>query len=127
MPAADSGRMGVAPSGPGEGRRPEWQHVGAPPTVTESPAVALEHEHVGQEMVREHAKQGRSIGRKVFADGRREDVVARIRDEVARGIAAFVARTGVDEVMVTSVAHDTAARVRSLEVLAKCAGLVTPA
>ena len=41
------------------------------------------------------------------------------RDMVARDIAAFVRRTGVDEVMVTSAIHDQAARKRSLTITAE--------
>jgi len=37
------------------------------------------------------------------------------------GLAAFVARTGVDEVMVTSAIYDQAARKRSLELTAAAA------
>jgi luciferase family oxidoreductase group 1 len=39
-------------------------------------------------------------------------------ETVRRGIAAFVARTGADELMVTAQIHDHAARVRSFEILA---------
>jgi len=38
---------------------------------------------------------------------------------VARGIAAFVERTGVDEVMVSSSIYDVAARKRSVALAAK--------
>jgi len=41
------------------------------------------------------------------------------RDTVARDIAAFVRRTGVDEVMVTSAIYDQAARKRSLTITAE--------
>ncbi|MEH3037824.1 MAG: LLM class flavin-dependent oxidoreductase [Sphingomonas adhaesiva] len=41
------------------------------------------------------------------------------RDEVARGIAAFVERTGVDEVMVTSAIYDHDARKRSVALAAE--------
>jgi luciferase family oxidoreductase group 1 len=40
------------------------------------------------------------------------------RDDVAAGIAAFVARTGVDEVMLTSSIYDHEARKRSLTIAA---------
>ncbi len=40
------------------------------------------------------------------------------RDEVARGIAAFVARTGVDELMITSAVYDHQARRRSIALAA---------
>jgi luciferase family oxidoreductase group 1 len=41
------------------------------------------------------------------------------RDTVARDMAAFVRRTGVDEVMVTSAIYDQAARKRSLTITAE--------
>jgi len=41
--------------------------------------------------------------------------------KIAAGLAAFVARTGVDEVMVTSAIYDQAARKRSLELTAAAA------
>jgi luciferase family oxidoreductase group 1 len=41
------------------------------------------------------------------------------RDTVARDLAAFVRRTGVDEVMVTSAIYDQAARKRSLTITAE--------
>ena len=41
------------------------------------------------------------------------------RDEVARGIAAFVARTGVDELMLTSAVYDHQARRRSIALAAE--------
>lgn len=37
---------------------------------------------------------------------------------VRRGLAAFLARTGVDELMITAMIHDHAARVRSFELVA---------
>ena len=40
-------------------------------------------------------------------------------ETVRAGVAEFVARTGVDEVMVVSAIHDHAARVRSYEILAE--------
>jgi luciferase family oxidoreductase group 1 len=40
-------------------------------------------------------------------------------DKVRRGLAAFVARTGADEVMITSTIHDHAARRRSIEIAAE--------
>ncbi len=43
-------------------------------------------------------------------------------DTVARGIAAFVARTGVDEVMVTSAIYDQEARKRSLTLTMEAVG-----
>jgi luciferase family oxidoreductase group 1 len=44
-------------------------------------------------------------------------------ETVRRGVAAFLGRTGADEVMVTAQIHDHAARVRSFEILAGlCAG-----
>ena len=39
-------------------------------------------------------------------------------ETVASGIAAFVGRTGIDELMVTAAIHDHAARVRSFEIVA---------
>src|SRR5690606_10792260 len=41
---------------------------------------------------------------------------------VRAGLERFVAGTGVDEVMVVTVTHDHAARVRSYEILAEVAG-----
>jgi len=41
------------------------------------------------------------------------------RDDVAQGIAAFVRRTGVDEVMLTSMIHDHDARKHSLTIAAE--------
>ena len=41
------------------------------------------------------------------------------RDDVAAGIAAFVKRTGVDEVMLTSSIYDHEARKRSLTIAAE--------
>ena len=38
--------------------------------------------------------------------------------EVREGLAAFIERTGVDELMVAGQIHDHAARVRSLEIAA---------
>lgn len=49
------------------------------------------------------------------------------RDEVARGIAAFVARTGVEEVMLTSSIHDHAARKHSLALAAAAMRQPAPA
>jgi alkanesulfonate monooxygenase SsuD/methylene tetrahydromethanopterin reductase-like flavin-dependent oxidoreductase (luciferase family) len=40
---------------------------------------------------------------------------------VKRGLAAFIARTGADEVMVTSQAFGHQARLRSFEIIAKLA------
>ncbi len=45
------------------------------------------------------------------------------RDTVAREMAAFVARTGADELMLTSQIFDHAARLRSYEIAAEAAGL----
>jgi luciferase family oxidoreductase group 1 len=42
-------------------------------------------------------------------------------DTVAEGIAAFAARTGADEIIVTSAFHDHAAQLRSFEILASVA------
>ena len=42
---------------------------------------------------------------------------------VRRGIEAFVARTRVDEVMVSAMIHDPAARLRSFEIVAEATGL----
>ena len=44
-----------------------------------------------------------------------------VPDTVRAGIAAFVARTGADELMVTSQAFDHAARLRSFEITSKAA------
>ena len=44
---------------------------------------------------------------------------------VARGLAAFVERTGVDEVMITSAIHDHEARKRSLAIAAQAMGGMT--
>jgi len=41
-------------------------------------------------------------------------------DTVKRGLDAFIARTGADEVMVTSQAFDHQARLRSFEIIANC-------
>ena len=41
------------------------------------------------------------------------------QDDVARGVAAFVAQTGVDEVIVASSIFDHVARKRSLEITAQ--------
>lgn len=43
-------------------------------------------------------------------------------DTVRRGVAAFVARTGVDELMVVSAIYDHAARKRCFETLAQAGG-----
>ena len=42
-------------------------------------------------------------------------------DTVRKGLEAFVARTGADEVMITSQIFDHAARVRSFEIAAEAA------
>ena len=47
-------------------------------------------------------------------------------ETVRRGIEAFVARTGVDELMVNTAIFDHAARVRSYEILAALQGGVSP-
>jgi hypothetical protein len=39
---------------------------------------------------------------------------------VARSIAAFVERTGADELMITSQIHDHGSRLRSFEIAAQC-------
>lgn len=44
-------------------------------------------------------------------------------ETVRAKLADFVARTGVDEVMVTGMIHDIEARIRSLEITAEAAGL----
>ena len=49
------------------------------------------------------------------------------RDEVASGLAAFVRRTGVDEVMLTSMIHDHEARKRSLAIAAEAMRALAPA
>lgn len=49
------------------------------------------------------------------------------RDEVARGLAAFVARTGVDEVMLTSMMYDHGARKRSFALAAEAMRELEPA
>jgi len=49
------------------------------------------------------------------------------RDDVARGLAAFVARTGVDEVMLTSMMYDHAARKRSFALAAEAMQALQPA
>jgi alkanesulfonate monooxygenase SsuD/methylene tetrahydromethanopterin reductase-like flavin-dependent oxidoreductase (luciferase family) len=41
------------------------------------------------------------------------------RETVRRGVAAFVARTGVDELIVSTATYDHAARLRSYEILAE--------
>ncbi len=41
------------------------------------------------------------------------------RETVRDGLAAFIALTGVDEVMVTGMVHDLDARIRSLEIMAE--------
>jgi luciferase family oxidoreductase group 1 len=43
-------------------------------------------------------------------------------DTVRRGVAAFIARTGADELIVTSQIYEHAARVRSYEILAEITG-----
>ena len=48
-------------------------------------------------------------------------------DVVVAGLQELVSRTGADELMVTTMAHDPADRVRSFELLAARAGLVTAA
>jgi alkanesulfonate monooxygenase SsuD/methylene tetrahydromethanopterin reductase-like flavin-dependent oxidoreductase (luciferase family) len=45
-------------------------------------------------------------------------------DAVRRGVEAFVARTGADELIVTSQIHDHSARLRSYEILAEVTGQV---
>ncbi|MES2641702.1 MAG: LLM class flavin-dependent oxidoreductase [Myxococcota bacterium] len=52
----------------------------------------------------------------------RESIVG-THDAVRRGLAAFVERTGVDEVIVTSHVHDHAARLRSFEIVAEAQGM----
>ena len=42
-------------------------------------------------------------------------------DAVRRGLVAFAADTGVDELMITSQIHDHAARLRSYEIVAEAA------
>ena len=44
------------------------------------------------------------------------------REDVTQAMADFVARTGVDEVIVASQIFDSAARKRSIEVAAEAAG-----
>jgi alkanesulfonate monooxygenase SsuD/methylene tetrahydromethanopterin reductase-like flavin-dependent oxidoreductase (luciferase family) len=44
-------------------------------------------------------------------------------DSVREGLAAFIARTGADELMVTAQVFDHAARVRSYEITAEVHGL----
>ena len=46
-------------------------------------------------------------------------------DTVAQGVAAFLQRTGVDELMVTASIHDHAARVRSFELVAQVRDAMT--
>ena len=48
------------------------------------------------------------------------------RESVKSAIEAFVARTGADELMVTSQIYDHGARLRSYEILADAVGLVGP-
>jgi alkanesulfonate monooxygenase SsuD/methylene tetrahydromethanopterin reductase-like flavin-dependent oxidoreductase (luciferase family) len=48
-------------------------------------------------------------------------------ETAGRGLAAFVERTGVDEVIATSQIFDHAARVRSYELLAGVRDAVAPA
>jgi alkanesulfonate monooxygenase SsuD/methylene tetrahydromethanopterin reductase-like flavin-dependent oxidoreductase (luciferase family) len=40
-------------------------------------------------------------------------------ETVKRGLAAFLERTGVDELMITAAIHDSAARLRSFELVAQ--------
>ncbi|HWA87245.1 MAG TPA: LLM class flavin-dependent oxidoreductase [Opitutus sp.] len=51
-------------------------------------------------------------------DSALREAVVGAPETVARGIEAFVRRTGVDELMVTAAIHDHAARVRSFEIVA---------
>jgi luciferase family oxidoreductase group 1 len=48
------------------------------------------------------------------------------RETVRQGLTDFVARTGADELMVTSMIYDHSARLRSYELLAQSAGLSLP-
>jgi alkanesulfonate monooxygenase SsuD/methylene tetrahydromethanopterin reductase-like flavin-dependent oxidoreductase (luciferase family) len=48
-------------------------------------------------------------------------------ETVRRGVEAFVARTGADELMVTAQVFDHAARVRSYEILAEVHGEMSAA
>ena len=48
------------------------------------------------------------------------------RETVRDRLAAFIARTGVDEVMVTGMVFDLADRIRSLEITAEAVGDLTP-
>ncbi|PRC92248.1 hypothetical protein S2091_3164 [Solimicrobium silvestre] len=45
------------------------------------------------------------------------------KETVAQQMAAFIARTGADELMITSQIFDHAARLRSYEITAEIAGL----
>ena len=48
-------------------------------------------------------------------------------ETVRRGLAAFIARTGADELMVTAQIFDHAARVRSFEITAQAHAAVAEA
>ncbi|MDP2307821.1 MAG: LLM class flavin-dependent oxidoreductase [Pseudomonadota bacterium] len=56
----------------------------------------------------------------------RESIVG-TRDAVRLGLAAFIERTGVEEVIVTSHVHDHAARLRSFAIVAEAHGIPGPA
>ena len=46
------------------------------------------------------------------------DMMASLGEAIATGLAAFIAETGADELMITAQIHDHAARLRSFELLA---------
>ena len=47
-------------------------------------------------------------------------------DKVGRKLSAMAEALGIDEIMVVTIIHDHAARVRSYELLAEAFGLMTP-
>jgi alkanesulfonate monooxygenase SsuD/methylene tetrahydromethanopterin reductase-like flavin-dependent oxidoreductase (luciferase family) len=46
------------------------------------------------------------------------------RETVRKGLAAFIERTGADELIVAAQIHDHVARLRSFEITAEAAGLI---
>ena len=63
-------------------------------------------------------RQSLPLGQAAILDGVLQCSAVGSPATVARGLAAFVARTGVDEVMVASAIYDTAARKKSLTITA---------
>jgi luciferase family oxidoreductase group 1 len=57
---------------------------------------------------------------KAMIDAAFREAVVGAPDTVHEGIAAFVRRTNVDELMVTAAIYDQTARLRSLELIAQC-------